>query len=60
MGVVEAVTGAGKTRLALAAIEAEMRRGGRAVAIVPTRHLQDQWLEEIEMHLVKSLGIRAR
>jgi superfamily II DNA or RNA helicase len=58
-GVVEAVTGAGKTRLALAAIEAEIRRGGRAVAIVPTIGLQDQWLEEIETHLAKGLGIRA-
>ena len=58
-GIVEAVTGAGKTRLALAAIEAEIRRGGRAVAIVPTMNLQDQWLEEIETHLINGLGVRA-
>jgi len=38
-GVVEAVTGAGKTRLALAAIASEIARGGRAVAIVPTTDL---------------------
>jgi superfamily II DNA or RNA helicase len=58
-GVVEAVTGAGKTRVALAAIEAEMRRGGRAVAIVPTKDLQDQWLTEIERHLIDGAGVRA-
>ena len=60
IGVVEAVTGAGKTRLALAAIEAELRRGGHAVAIVPTKDLQKQWLVEIRSHLVKGLGIRAK
>jgi superfamily II DNA or RNA helicase len=55
-GVVEAVTGAGKTRLALAAIDAEVRRGGSAAAIVPTLDLQRQWLREIETHLVGRLG----
>jgi superfamily II DNA or RNA helicase len=60
VGVVEAVTGAGKTRLALAAIEAEMRRGGRAVAIVPTKDLQEQWLTEIKRHLIEGVGIKAR
>ena len=59
-GVVEAVTGAGKTRLALAAIEAEVRRGGRAIAIVPTRDLQHQWLAEIDLHLIKGVGLRAK
>lgn len=59
-GVIEAVTGAGKTRLALAAIEAEIRRGGRAVAIVPTKDLQRQWLTEIDAHLIKGIGLRAK
>ena len=58
-GVVEAVTGAGKTRLALAAIEAEMRRGGRAVAVVPTIELQNQWRDEIESRLIGAMGVRA-
>lgn len=58
-GVVEAVTGAGKTRLALAAIEAEIRRGGRAVAIVPTKDLQRQWLAEIDTQLIIGAGLRA-
>ncbi len=43
----EAVTGAGKTRLALAAIAEEIHRGGRAAVIVPTNDLQRQWIEEI-------------
>jgi superfamily II DNA or RNA helicase len=59
-GIVEAVTGAGKTRLALAAIASEITRGGRAVAIVPTVDLQGQWHGEISRHLVHGAGLRAR
>lgn len=59
VGVIEAVTGAGKTRLALAAIEAEVRRGGRAVAIVPTTDLQNQWLAEIDSLLTRPSAHRA-
>ncbi len=59
-GVVEAVTGAGKTRLALAAIASEMTRGGKAVAIVPTTELQGQWHGEIRRRLIGGAGLRAR
>lgn len=59
-GVIEAVTGAGKTRLALAAIAEEIARGGRAVAIVPTRDLQAQWFNEIHERLIAQLGVPAR
>ena len=59
-GVIEAVTGAGKTRLALAAIAAEVSRGGKAVAIVPTTDLQGQWHGEISRHLIGEAGLRAR
>ena len=48
-GIVEAVTGAGKTRLAMAAIARELNLGGKVVVIVPSRELQRQW--EREMHL---------
>jgi superfamily II DNA or RNA helicase len=43
-GVVEAVTGTGKTTVALTAAVAELARGGQVLVIVPTRELQSQWL----------------
>ena len=46
-GVVEAVTGSGKTRLALAAVRLVVERGGVALILVPTLGLQDQWVREL-------------
>jgi superfamily II DNA or RNA helicase len=46
-GVVEAVTGTGKTRLAMAAIRVVVDGGGRALVLVPTLELQDQWVREL-------------
>ena len=46
-GVVEAVTGTGKTRLAIAAVRACLSRGGRALIIVPTLDLLGQWRRQI-------------
>ena len=46
-GVVEAVTGTGKTRLAMAAIRAVVDRGAKALVLVPTLELQDQWAREL-------------
>lgn len=42
-GVIEAVTGAGKTFVGLAAARDTLVAGGRAVVVVPTTELQDQW-----------------
>ena len=42
-GIVEAVTGAGKTRLALAAISQTLREDGQCVVVVPTIPLLHQW-----------------
>lgn len=44
-GIVDAVTGAGKTRLAVAAIDAHVREGGKTVVLVPTIVLLHQWAE---------------
>lgn len=44
-GVVEAVTGTGKTVVGIAAIAEEVKRGGRTLVLVPTRELQAQWLK---------------
>jgi RNA polymerase primary sigma factor len=48
-GMVEAVTGAGKTRFALAAVAFHLKRfpKGKAVVIVPSIELQQQWDREI-------------
>lgn len=43
-GVVQAVTGAGKTRVGVAAIAEALRHGRRAVVIVPSLVLVRQWL----------------
>jgi len=48
-GIVEAVTGTGKTRLAMAAIARELNHGGKVAIIVPSRELQRQWDREINL-----------
>lgn len=60
-GIVNAVTGAGKTRLALAAIEQHLeRRNSNAVVIVPTVELLRQWhlqlCENFPNHRIGMLG----
>jgi superfamily II DNA or RNA helicase len=47
MGIVEAVTGAGKTVVGLAAIYRALERERRVAVIVPTRELLYQWYERI-------------
>ena len=46
-GVVEAVTGAGKTRVGLHAIAHQVVSGGKAVVVVPTKELLHQWTREL-------------
>ncbi len=43
-GVVEAVTGAGKTRVGIAAAFEAIRQGIKVLILVPTAELQRQWL----------------
>ncbi len=50
-GVVEAVTGSGKTDVALAAIEHAVNRGLFALVIVPSRVLMEQWFERLNAWL---------
>lgn len=50
-GVVEAVTGAGKTRVALQAIGEHLANGGKAAVVVPTKELLYQWIREVERAL---------
>lgn len=50
-GVIEAVTGSGKSRLAVGAIEAFLNIGYKVVVLVHTRELQNQWVQVLEKHL---------
>src|SRR5688572_11083058 len=43
-GVIEAVTGAGKTRVGIAAAFEAVRQGIKVLILVPTAELQSQWL----------------
>src|SRR5207302_1000548 len=42
-GVIEAVTGSGKTDVAIAAASDALRRGRFVLVVVPTRVLMEQW-----------------
>ncbi len=50
-GIVQAVTGTGKTRVGLAAIDSARRARRRAVVLVPTLALKQQWELAIVQHL---------
>ncbi len=50
-GVVEAVTGAGKTMVGIAAALEELGRRGQVVVLVPTAELQRQWVAELSCRL---------
>jgi superfamily II DNA or RNA helicase len=51
VGLVEAVTGTGKTVVGLTAIREVLVVGGVAVVLVPTRGLLDQWVKQIRQFL---------
>ncbi|WBL20266.1 sigma-70 family RNA polymerase sigma factor [Citricoccus sp. NR2] len=50
-GVVEAVTGAGKTRLGIAASYEALRTGMKVLILVPTLELQQQWAASVRRDL---------
>jgi len=54
-GVIQAVTGAGKTRVAIAAAERELKAGGSVVIVVPTIDLLHQWKRELDRLLIDTL-----
>lgn len=53
-GVVEAVTGTGKTRLAIAAVRACLAREGRVLVLAPTLDLVEQWRKELRRLVPKA------
>lgn len=56
VGVIEAVTGTGKTQLGIMALGKVYMEGGKGVVLVPTRELQDQWVAELEARGFTSIG----
>jgi RNA polymerase primary sigma factor len=50
-GVIEAVTGSGKTRVGIAAAFEAVRRGFKVLVLVPTAELQIQWLRALRKDL---------
>jgi superfamily II DNA or RNA helicase len=56
-GVVQAVTGAGKTRVAIAAAADVLRDGGKVAILVPTIDLLHQWKREAERLLIQTLRL---
>lgn len=50
-GVIEAVTGAGKTRVGVAAAHEARRLGVKVMILVPNAELQGQWVGHIRRHL---------
>jgi RNA polymerase primary sigma factor len=50
-GVVEAVTGTGKTMVGVAAARDELGHRGQVLVLVPTVELQHQWVLELGSHL---------
>ncbi len=59
-GVVEAVTGAGKTRMALQASLDALGAGQRVAVVVPTLELMRQWEREIQTHVRSRIGAQLR
>src|SRR3954465_7137885 len=63
-GVVEAVTGSGKTELAIAAASDALRRGRFVLVLVPSRVLMEQWHTALRARLpdarIGRLGDAAR
>lgn len=56
-GVVEAVTGAGKTMVGVAAARAELETGGQVCVLVPTRDLLAQWQATLHGHLPPTVRV---
>ena len=54
VGIIEAVTGSGKTLLGILAAAKALDDGYGVVVVVPTRVLQEQWIDELDLYLAKN------
>ena len=50
-GIVQAVTGSGKTRLGLAAAVDALKKGHKVLILVPTAELQGQWRRSVRIQI---------
>lgn len=50
-GVVEAITGTGKSMVAIAAMHQTLRQGGNCLVLVPTSGLLEQWFRQVNQYL---------
>ena len=57
-GIVEAVTGSGKSRMAIAAAAEILQDGGKIAIVVPSKELMRQWQEEVTTHIKNTLNFR--
>jgi RNA polymerase primary sigma factor len=60
VGIIEAVTGSGKTLLGILAAAKAIDDGFGAVVVVPTRVLQEQWIAELNYYLAKDEDDKAK
>lgn len=56
-GVVEAVTGTGKTMVGVAAASQELGAGGQVCVLVPTRELLSQWRQVLAEHAPRHASV---
>ena len=56
-GVIEAVTGAGKTRVGISAAIKELEQGGFVLVIVPSLELLRQWEKSLKEYLPNNINI---
>lgn len=50
-GVVEAITGTGKSMVAIAAMHQTLRQGGNCLVLVPTSGLLEQWFRQVNQYI---------
>lgn len=51
VGVVEAITGTGKSLVAIAAMHQTLKQGGNCLVLVPTSGLLEQWFRQVNQYL---------
>lgn len=59
-GIVEAVTGSGKSRMAIAAAIEMLQDGGKIAIVVPSKELMRQWKEQVTIHIKNTLNFRPK
>lgn len=50
-GVIEAITGTGKSMVAIAAMHQTLKQGGNCLVLVPTSGLLEQWFRQVNQYL---------